>query len=186
MKMKRVSCVAAVVAAAFGWFAYACSSSSDSNGASTTDAGTDASKRDVADNGGDDAGETDLGQPPPPLTLRCTQQDFDDNDYRIDGGLPDGAAPLGDGGIVVIQGALGPNPVQYRPNCIKVSLNQHSVVQARMASHPLEFQSDRDGGTPTLTTAGGAVESNGGVPGTFAFQCANHPDQEYGAVQVVP
>lgn len=156
---------------------FACSSD-ESTSTNATDAGPDTAapvdgSTPVDDAAPHDAGhvdattETDAG-------VRCTKADFDSHDHTTTNGVD-------------ITFPLVSTPEQYMNNCSRVKVGQHVGIYGDFISHPIE---PKGGTTPSFIPAksdGDALNLTApSTPGVFGFQCTNHPDTMFGAVEVVP
>ncbi|MBS2011544.1 MAG: hypothetical protein JST00_01420 [Deltaproteobacteria bacterium] len=137
---------------------------------------TDSATKDATADSPTDTG-TDASVP-----VRCTQAEFDAVAGPNGGDLT--AQPGADIGF--------PNDgtiQQYANRCVKVKLNADITFAGKFSSHPLEPK----GGTtpsfiPTQSTDpdGGMITFKASALGTFGYQCNFHPEQMFGAIQVVP
>ncbi len=156
----------------------ACASDDTTPNPSTIDAGVDSaspvdsgmSHEDAAPHDAghvDAASDTDAG-------VRCTKADFDAHDHTATNGVD-------------ITFPLVATPEQYTNNCSRVKVGQHVGIYGDFISHPIE---PKGGTTPSFIpskSTGDALNLNApSTPGVFGFQCTNHPDMMFGAVEVVP
>jgi plastocyanin len=154
------------------------STSGTPDGSAPTDASSDAAAAGDAVSPSDAGAPGDAAADGPPLVNYndCTNVDFDQNDLTA----PDASR------IVVF--SFDPQPVQYKPRCLKVKANETVRWEGSFASHPLVSS----GGDVPNPIDGVMVDASAGFvtfpnPGWYGFECQVHESPaEYGAILVVP
>ena len=111
-------------------------------------------------------------------------------DAGSDGGPVNGCtaftAASADGGATVISGPTNANPTQYTPNCVTIKAGGSVTWTSAFGSHPLQPSGGTTPSPIALTSSGSTVSFTFPNPGTYGFECANHPAIMFGAVQVTP
>jgi plastocyanin len=80
----------------------------------------------------------------------------------------------------------GQAPAQYSPSCMTIKVGQTVTWSGAFSLHPLE-PAGGDASTPiALSASGTSVSFTFAAPGTFGFNCANHPNVMFGAIRVAP